>query len=159
MKIVSKSKIWNWKALNIYNRLLKPCNLQVNYFTFEMEVALNTNFTYVYSNIPLFMKEGVTTLLWERCEDEIHTPKIGTWESSETPKISKFDGRGQNTSHLNNFYIIGKLSKCRCRKCPRMGHLDICSTSYGKKKGRESNWQFNSWPLKVRNWPDHGACS
>jgi hypothetical protein len=35
-----------------------------------------------------------------------------------------------------------------------MNHLDICSTSYDKKKGRESNWQFDSRPLKVRNRPD-----
>jgi len=33
------------------------------------------------------------------------------------------------------------------------GHLDICSPSYGQKKGRESNCQFDSRPLKVRNWP------
>jgi hypothetical protein len=39
-----------------------------------------------------------------------------------------------------------------------MGHLDICSTRYGKKKGRESNWQFDSWPLKVGNRPNLGAC-
>jgi hypothetical protein len=39
-----------------------------------------------------------------------------------------------------------------------MGHLDICSTSYGKKKGRESNWQFDSRPLKVGNRPDPDAC-
>jgi hypothetical protein len=48
--------------------------------------------------------------------------------------------------------------KCRCRKWLRMDHLDICSTSYGQKKGRESNWQFDSRPLKVGNWPDPGAC-
>jgi hypothetical protein len=36
--------------------------------------------------------------------------------------------------------------------------LDICNTSYGKKKGRESNCQFDSWPLKVGNQPDPGAC-
>jgi hypothetical protein len=30
-----------------------------------------------------------------------------------------------------------------------MSHLDICSTRYRKKKGRESNWQFDSQPLKV----------
>jgi hypothetical protein len=30
-----------------------------------------------------------------------------------------------------------------------MSHLDIFSTSYGKKKGHESNWQFDSRPLKV----------
>jgi hypothetical protein len=34
-----------------------------------------------------------------------------------------------------------------------VGHLDICSSSYGQKKGRESNWQFDSRPLKVGNRP------
>jgi len=39
-----------------------------------------------------------------------------------------------------------------------MNHLDIYSTSYGKKKGRESNWQFDSQPLKVENRPDPDVC-
>ncbi len=43
--------------------------------------------------------------------------------------------------------------KRRYRKCPRIGHLDIFSPSYGQKKGRESNWQFDSRPLKVWNRP------
>jgi hypothetical protein len=38
-----------------------------------------------------------------------------------------------------------------------MSHLDICSTSYGRKKGRESNWKFDSRPLKVGNRLDPGA--
>jgi len=38
-----------------------------------------------------------------------------------------------------------------------MGHLDICSISYGKKKSRESNWQFDSQPLKVGKQLDPGA--
>ncbi len=46
-----------------------------------------------------------------------------------------------------------KVLKRRYRKWPRIGHLDICSPSYGQKKGRESNWQFDSRPLKVGNWP------
>jgi len=45
------------------------------------------------------------------------------------------------------------MSKMAC-----MSHLDICSTSYGRKKGRESNWQFDSRPLKVGNRPDLGVC-
>jgi hypothetical protein len=48
--------------------------------------------------------------------------------------------------------------KCRCPKWPWMSHLDICSTRYGRKKGRESNWQFDSRPLKVGNRLDLGAC-
>jgi hypothetical protein len=35
-----------------------------------------------------------------------------------------------------------------------MTHLDTWNTSYGQKKGRESNGQFDSRPLKVRNHPD-----
>jgi hypothetical protein len=34
-----------------------------------------------------------------------------------------------------------------------MSHLDIWSPSYGQKKGRESNCQFDSQPLKVGNRP------
>ncbi len=101
---------------------------------------------------------SVATLLWEECEDETHTPKMGTWEFAGTPKTSEFDCRGQNTSHCGVLYIIGKLSKRRCWKWARMNHLDICSTSYGKKKGWESNWQFDSRPLKVGNQPNPGAC-
>jgi len=48
--------------------------------------------------------------------------------------------------------------KCRCRKWPRMDHLDICSTSYGKKKGQKSNWQFDSRLLKIGNRSDPSAC-
>jgi hypothetical protein len=92
------------------------------------------------------------------CEDEIPTPEMGTWESSGTPEILEFDCRGQNASHWGVLYIIGKLLKCRCWKWPHMGHLDIFSTSYGKKKGWESNWQFDSRPLKVGNRPDPDAC-
>jgi hypothetical protein len=94
---------------------------------------------------------------WRECEDETHIPEMGTWEFSRTFEILEFDRRGQKPSHWGVLYIIGKLSKCRCLKWVHMGHLDICNTSYGKKKGRESNWQFNSRPLKVRNRPDPGT--
>ncbi len=50
--------------------------------------------------------------------------KVGGWESSGTPECSELDSKGQN-----------------------------CSPSYGQKKGRESNWQFDSRPLKVGNRP------
>ncbi len=39
-----------------------------------------------------------------------------------------------------------------------MSHSDICSTSYVRKKGRESKWQFDSRPLKVGNQPNSLAC-
>jgi hypothetical protein len=69
------------------------------------------------------------------CEDETHTPEMGTWESFGTLETSEFHCKGQNTSHWGVLYIIRNLSKCRCRKWVCMGHLGIYSTSYGKKKG------------------------
>jgi hypothetical protein len=58
---------------------------------------------------------------------------------------------------MKSSYIIGKILKCRCLKWARMTHLDIENTSYGQKKGQESNWQFDFRPLKVRNQPDFFA--
>jgi hypothetical protein len=74
-------------------------------------------------------------------------------ESSETPECLELDNKAQNTSHWGVLDVIGKVSKRRYRKWPRIGHLNICSPSYGQKKGRESNWQFDSRPLKVGNRP------
>jgi hypothetical protein len=74
-------------------------------------------------------------------------------ESSGTPECSELNSKAQNTSHWGVLGVIGKVLKRRCRKWPRIGHLDICSPSYGQKKGRESNWQFDSRPLKVGNRP------
>jgi hypothetical protein len=106
----------------------------------------------------LLMGENVTTPLLEECEDESHILEMGTWESTRIPETSEFNYKGQNTLPWGSFYIIGKLSKRKCWKWACMSHLKICSTSYGKKKGRKSNWQFDSWPLKVGNRPNPKAC-
>jgi hypothetical protein len=74
-------------------------------------------------------------------------------ESSGTPECLGFDSKAQNTSHWGVLSLIKKFSKRRYRKWPCIGHLDICSPRYGQKKGRESNWQFDSRPLKVGNRP------
>jgi hypothetical protein len=101
---------------------------------------------------------SVATPLWAKCEDETHTPKSGGLESSGTPKNSELNYRGQNTLHWGVIYINGKVLKCKCPKWPCMSHLDICSPSYGQKKGQESNWQFDSRPLKVGNQPFLDVC-
>ncbi len=84
---------------------------------------------------------------------EAHTLKSGNLESSGTPENSELELKGQNTLHWGVLSVIGKVLKCRCLNWPRIGHLDIWSPSYGQKKGRESNWQFDSRPLKVGNRP------
>jgi len=81
-----------------------------------------------------------------------------TFESLES------DCRGQNSLDWKVFYIIGKILKLKCLKWACMTHLDIWNTNYSQKKGRESNWQFDSQPLKVGNrfdflaWRWHVTC-
>ncbi len=75
-------------------------------------------------------------------------------ESWLSPKCSESNCKGQNPMDWRVIYTIGKLLKFRCLKWARITHLDIWNMSYGQKKGLESNWQFDSWPLKLRNWPD-----
>jgi hypothetical protein len=55
-------------------------------------------------------------------------------------------------------YIIRKYLERRCLKWARMTHLDTWNTSYGQKKSKESNWQFDFQSLKIRNHPDLLAC-
>jgi len=96
------------------------------------------------------MKEWTLTLprqfpLWEM-------------ESRWTPETSKSDCKGQNPMACGILYIIGKLLERICLKWVHIVHLDIWNTSYGQKKGRESNCQFDFRPQKFRNWPDLPGC-
>jgi hypothetical protein len=95
----------------------------------------------------------VATPLWASVGVKPNTPKVGDLESSGTPECLEFDNKVKNTSHWGVLSVIGKVLKRKYRKWPRIGHLDIYSPSYGQKKGRESNWQFDSRPLKVGNRP------
>jgi hypothetical protein len=79
-------------------------------------------------------------------------------ESWWTLECSKNDCRGQNLMDWRVFYTIEKLLKHRCLKWACMTHLDIWNTSYGQKKGKDSNWQFDSRPLKIKNWPNFLTC-
>jgi hypothetical protein len=97
--------------------------------------------------------ESVAPLLWPSVGVKANTWKSRELEASGTPECLEFDSKGQNTSHWGVLGVIQKVLKRRYRKWPRIGHLDICSPSYGQKKGRESNWQFDSRPLKVGNRP------
>ncbi len=89
-----------------------------------------------------------------------HSQWTPCWEleSQWTLESLERNFRGQKPLAWRVFYIIGKLMKRRCLKWVRIANLDIWNTSYGQKKGRESNWQFDSWPLKVRNRHDFLVC-
>jgi hypothetical protein len=83
---------------------------------------------------------------------------VGSCSPERTFEFSERDRKGQNSSLREVLYTIGKLLKCRCLKWARIAHLDIWNTSYSQKKGQESNWQFNSRPLKFGNRPDFLGC-
>jgi hypothetical protein len=87
---------------------------------------------------------SVATPLWPSVAVKPNISKVGDLESSGTPECLEFNRKAQNTSHRGVLGFIGKFLKRRYRKWLRIGHLDICSPSYGQKKGRESNWQFDS---------------
>ncbi len=60
---------------------------------------------------------------------------------------------------LRSFFIpLEKLLERICLKWARITLLDIWNTSLCQKKGRESNWQFDSRPLKVGNRPNFLVC-
>jgi hypothetical protein len=75
-------------------------------------------------------------------------------ESWWTCETSESDFRGQNSIACGFLYTTRKLLKLRCVRWDRIAHLDILNTSYGQKKGWESNCQFDSRPKKVKNRPD-----
>jgi hypothetical protein len=79
-------------------------------------------------------------------------------ESRWTPETLESNCRGQTSISYRVLYTIGKLLKRRCLKWARIAHLNIWNTSYGQKKGWESNCQFDSRSQKVRNRPDLLSC-
>jgi hypothetical protein len=93
----------------------------------------------------------VAPLLWPSVGVKPNIWKKWDLESPRTPECLELNIKGQNTSHWVVLGVIGKVLKRRYRKCSRIGNSDICSPSYEKKKGRESNWQFDSRALKVGN--------
>jgi hypothetical protein len=70
-------------------------------------------------------------------------------------KIFREQFQGSKPNGLrNSFYTIGNFLERRCLKWVHIIHLDIWNISYGQRKGRKSNCQFDSRPLKVKNCPN-----
>jgi hypothetical protein len=121
----------------------------------------------------LWPRQGLAKV-WAKSEPESHIPcsqkckKVGGNEPPHSQVGSHFgvleswwsleylesDCKGQNPLEWNVPYIIEKILKFKCLKWACMTHLDTYNARYGQKKGHESNWQFDSQPLKVRNCPN-----
>jgi hypothetical protein len=94
----------------------------------------------------------------EPSHSQVSSHLIWELESKWTFKFLEINCKGQNPLDWRVPYIIEKFLELQCLKWPCMTHLDTQHTNYGQKKGRESNFQFDSWPLKVKNHPYFLAC-
>jgi len=90
----------------------------------------------------MMLTHGIATPLWPSVGVKPNTSKVGDLESSGTPECLELNSKAQNTLHWGVLSVIGKVLKRRYRKWPCIGNSDICSPSYGQKKGRESKWQI-----------------
>jgi hypothetical protein len=73
-------------------------------------------------------------------------------------RISKRQLQGSKLIELRHSLYHWKAFGTKSLKWVYMTHLNTWNTSYGQKKGRESNCQFDSWPLKVNNHPNFFMC-
>jgi hypothetical protein len=151
----NESKATNGLSDSIFYMLRKLVHrfITLNHMACRHHWELNGfNITNVQnSNLRFFQKHirVVATPLWPSVGVKPNTSKVGDLESSGTPECLELDSKAQNTSHWAVLGVIEKVLKRRYRKWPRIGHLDFCRSSYGQKKGRESNCQSN----KVGNRP------
>jgi len=86
-----------------------------------------------------------------------HTPKGASTLEVGVPVDSRLFRERLQGSKPNGRGVLNtieNLLKHKCLKWAPITHLDTSNTSYGEKKGRESNWHFDFLPLKVRNRPD-----
>jgi len=61
-------------------------------------------------------------------------------------KCSKPWLKRQTSTKLGPQDTIGKVLKFKCLTFPCIVHWDLIYMNYDQKKGRESNWEFDSWP-------------
>ncbi len=69
---------------------------------------------------------------------ELHS--CGSYKCSE-PWLER-----QTSTKLGPHDTIRKVLRLKCLKCPHIAHLDLIFMNYDQKKGRESNWEFDSRP-------------
>jgi hypothetical protein len=86
--------------------------------------------------------------VWKTLREWTHTPPSGLplweFESLLSPKSSKSDLKGQNSLNWGLPYTIEKFLRLKCLKWVCMIHLKVYNTSYGWKKGWESECQIDS---------------
>jgi hypothetical protein len=146
--------------MNIQQNTLSPCTLIVATLALGLRPRQGVARLWAKRETweSLHMLPGVQRVWGNEPSHSQVNSHAGSWSPEWTPKSSERNCKGQNSLPWKVFYIIRQLLKGRCLKWVRIAHLDIWNTSYGQMKGRESNCQFDSQPLKVRNRPNFLAC-
>jgi hypothetical protein len=93
----------------------------------------------------------------KECEDDTRTPEMGTWEFFGTLENSKLDCRGQNTSLWGVLYTIEKSWSLDVENGFAWAIRTSAAQVTCERRVESQNWQFDSRPLKVSNWPDSFA--
>jgi len=139
---------WNLKGTNGF--FLKFSNVEnLEYVKFQVleiwDLALTLNWHFV---------QNCRNPTLAKCGGEAqHLETVRIWSPPGLPNVQSSTARPKTPRIGGVLGVIGKVLKLRYQKCPRILDLEFCKLSYGQKKGRESNWQFDSWPLKVGNRP------
>jgi hypothetical protein len=81
-------------------------------------------------------------------------PKVGSWSPPGLPKTQS-SITGVKTPCIGVLFISMKRSwSVDVQNGLAWAIWTFATPSYGQKKGKESNWQFDSRPLKVKNRPE-----
>jgi hypothetical protein len=128
--------------------------MQVQGYCFELLFCRNSNFALATNpnrlqvcrprrrpEVTLYTPENVKKCegLWrnEHSHSQCNS-HFGRWSPSGLPKLQWAISRIK-TQWLVDFYIIEIFLRRRCLKWVHIVHSDIWNTSYGQKKGWESN--------------------
>ncbi len=90
---------------------------------------------------------------WKDSRGQSNAQIFARLSQCRNPNWAKCGGEAQHLEKLGIWSPPGLPNVQSSTAGPKIGHLDICRPSYGQKKGRESNWQFDSRSLKVGNRP------
>jgi len=106
---------------------------------------MNLNDTYNIDVVILALgswprQKGLKSAGQEECEKEDTLSQVssffGNWNPSGLLNLQRTIAKIK-TPHIEELFIS---LESYCLKWAHMTRLDICNTSYGKKKGWESNW-------------------
>jgi hypothetical protein len=85
-------------------------------------------------------------------------PKMGTWNPPGLPQLPSSRAEGKNPGLEVFFISLERSWNVNVENGFAWAIWTSAAQILVERKGRESNWQFDSQPPKVENRPDPGVC-